>query len=65
MAGMVGGRAAFRRQAMASEPPIVIATVKTFVGGAVVTAEYAREIGADFYTKDAMASVRLAAAENG
>ncbi|MCQ2389216.1 MAG: homocysteine S-methyltransferase family protein [Kiritimatiellae bacterium] len=39
--------------------------VKTFVGGAVVTAEYAREIGADFYTKDAMASVRLAAAENG
>ena len=30
------------------------------VGGAVLTEEYAREIGADGYGKDAMASVRLA-----
>ena len=34
--------------------------IKTFVGGAVLTEEYAREIGATWYTKDAMASVRLA-----
>ena len=38
-------------------------TIKVFVGGAVLTADYAKEIGADFYTKDAMASVRLAEAE--
>ena len=33
---------------------------KTFVGGAVVTQEYADSIGADFYAKDAMQSVRVA-----
>ena len=33
---------------------------KVMVGGAVLTEEYAREIGADGYGKDAMASVRLA-----
>ena len=33
---------------------------KTVVGGAVVTQEYADSIGADFYAKDAMATVRLA-----
>ena len=33
---------------------------KTFVGGAVVTQEYADAIGADFYAKDAMQSVRIA-----
>lgn len=33
---------------------------KTFVGGAVVTQEYADSIGADFYAKDAMQSVRIA-----
>jgi 5-methyltetrahydrofolate--homocysteine methyltransferase len=33
---------------------------KTFVGGAVVTQEYADSIGADFYSKDAMQAVRLA-----
>ena len=33
---------------------------KVMVGGAVLTAEYAEEIGADFYCKDAMASVRCA-----
>jgi len=33
---------------------------KVMVGGAVLTAEYADEIGADFYCKDAMASVRCA-----
>ncbi len=33
---------------------------KVMVGGAVLTAEYAKEIGADFYCKDAMAAVRCA-----
>jgi len=33
---------------------------KTCVGGAVVTQEYADSIGADFYAKDAMRTVRLA-----
>ena len=43
------------RQLHAADP-----SIRVFVGGAVVTEEYAREIGADYYTKDAMASVRLA-----
>ena len=30
------------------------------VGGAVLTAEYAAEIHADFYSRDAMGSVRIA-----
>ena len=34
--------------------------VKTVVGGAVLTAEYAEKIGADFYAKDAMDTVRIA-----
>ena len=34
--------------------------VKTIVGGAVLTQEYADMIGADFYGKDAMATVRYA-----
>jgi 5-methyltetrahydrofolate--homocysteine methyltransferase len=39
---------------------------RTCVGGAVVTAEYAKSIGADFYAKDAMRTVRIAEAlENG
>lgn len=33
---------------------------KTCVGGAVVTHDYANEIGADFYAKDAMRTVRIA-----
>ena len=33
---------------------------RVMVGGAVLTEEYAREIGADGYGKDAMAAVRLA-----
>ncbi|MCC8080688.1 MAG: homocysteine S-methyltransferase family protein [Lachnospiraceae bacterium] len=33
---------------------------KVFVGGAVLTPEYAEEIGADYYTKDAKASVDVA-----
>jgi len=33
---------------------------KVVVGGAVVTQEYADEIGADFYAKDAMRTVRIA-----
>ena len=34
--------------------------VKVCVGGAVLTQEYADQIGADFYGKDAMATVRYA-----
>ncbi len=34
--------------------------VSVMVGGAVLTEEYAKTIGADFYGKDAMASVRIA-----
>ncbi len=34
--------------------------VKTMVGGAVLTPEYAEMIGADFYGKDAMSAVRIA-----
>ncbi len=33
---------------------------KVFVGGAVLTRDYAKTIGADFYAKDAMESVRIA-----
>ena len=33
---------------------------KIMVGGAVLTAEYAKEIGADFYGKDAISAVRFA-----
>ncbi len=36
------------------------ATIETVVGGAVLTPEYAAEIGATYYAKDAMASVRIA-----
>ena len=36
------------------------ATVRVMVGGAVLTEEYARSIGADFYGADAMAAVRYA-----
>ena len=35
---------------------------RTCVGGAVVTQEYADEIGADYYSKDAMRTVRIAEA---
>ena len=34
--------------------------VKVMVGGAVLTPDYARQIGADFYAKDAAASARIA-----
>ena len=34
--------------------------VKTMVGGAVLTKEYAAEIGADFYCPDAAADVKFA-----
>ena len=33
---------------------------KIMVGGAVLTPEYAQKIGADYYAKDANASVRIA-----
>ena len=32
---------------------------KVFVGGAVLTKDYAKMINADYYTKDAMESVRI------
>ncbi len=35
--------------------------VRVFVGGAVLTEEYARMVGADFYAKDAAESARIAA----
>ena len=38
-------------------------SVKTLVGGAVLTEAYAQEIGATYYAKDAMASVRIAERE--
>ena len=34
--------------------------VKIVVGGAVLTEDYAMRIGADFYARDAMATVRAA-----
>ena len=34
--------------------------VRVMVGGAVLTEEYARQMGADFYGKDGMASVNYA-----
>ena len=36
------------------QPPV------TFVGGAVVTPEYAKQMGADYYAKDARQSVEIA-----
>ena len=55
MTTTVGAMAETIRQLKAADP-----TISTFVGGAVVTQEYADSIGATYYTKDAMASVRLA-----
>ena len=55
MTTTVGAMAETVRQLKAADP-----SISTFVGGAVVTDEYARSIGATYYTKDAMASVRLA-----
>ena len=55
MTTTVGAMAETIRQLKAADP-----TISTFVGGAVVTQEYADSIGASYYTKDAMASVRLA-----
>ena len=34
--------------------------IKMMVGGAVLTADYAESIGADFYGEDAMSAVRYA-----
>lgn len=33
---------------------------KVFVGGAVLTEEYARNIGADYYSKDAKSAIEIA-----
>ena len=46
--------------AVSADPKAAGLDAKTFVGGAVVTQEYADSIGADFYAKDAMQSVRIA-----
>lgn len=35
-------------------------TARSWWAGAVLNPEYAKEIGADFYSKDAMGSVRYA-----
>ncbi len=55
MTTTVGAMAETIRQLKAAGLPC-----KTCVGGAVVTQEYADEIGADFYAKDAMRTVRIA-----
>ena len=55
MTTTVGAMAETIRQAKAAG-----LDAKTCVGGAVVTQEYADSIGADFYAKDAMQSVRIA-----
>ena len=55
MTTTVGAMAETIRQLKAADPAI-----RTFVGGAVLTADYAAEIGATWYAKDAMASVRIA-----
>lgn len=41
------------------------ADIKVWIGGAVVTGEYAEKIGADYYAKDARASVDIAKKELG
>ena len=43
------------KQLKAADP-----SIRTFVGGAVLTADYAEQIHATWYAKDAMASVRIA-----
>ena len=55
MTTTVGAMAETIRQLKAAKIPC-----KTVVGGAVVTQEFADSIGADFYAKDAMRTVRLA-----
>ncbi|HBO99250.1 MAG TPA: hypothetical protein DD637_05395 [Verrucomicrobia bacterium] len=58
MTTTAGAMAETIRQLKAAKLP-----VKTFVGGAVITQDYADEIGADYYAKDAMASVRICESE--
>lgn len=55
MTTTVGAMEETIKQLRATELP-----VKVMVGGAVLTQEYADQIGADFYSKDAMGSVRYA-----
>ena len=57
MTTTVGFMAETIRQLNAADP-----TIRTFVGGAVLTEDYAKEINATWYAKDAMASVRVAEA---
>ena len=39
---------------------IIILMLKIFVGGAVLTEEYAKNIGADYYSKDAKSAIEIA-----
>ena len=47
-------------QLIQSKETLTSKTVQNWVDGAVVTQDYADEIGADFYAKDAMRTVRFA-----
>ena len=58
MTTTVGAMAETIRQLKAAKLPC-----KTVVGGAVVTQEFADSIGADYYAKDAMRTVRIAEVE--
>ena len=55
MTTTTGAMAETIRQLKSAAPEVL-----TMVGGAVITADYATQIGATYYAKDAMASVRIA-----
>ena len=64
-AKLVGLSALMTTTVKAMEETIVLlkqtgAEIPVMVGGAVLTAEFAKEIGADFYAKDAQAAVEVA-----
>lgn len=48
------------RQTKALQNPDGTSKVRVFVGGAVLTADYAMKIGADYYCRDAKESVDTA-----
>ena len=64
-AKLVGLSALMTTTVKAMEETIILlkkadATIPVMVGGAVLTEEFAKEIGADFYAKDAQAAVEIA-----
>ena len=64
-AGLVGLSALMTTTLLAMEESVKLLRaelpdVKIMVGGAVLTAEYAEKIGADYYAEDAMAAVKCA-----